>query len=111
MTDEIDKIILSHLGKNARISSQNIAKNLQDLGYTITDRAIRQRLARLEKNDVILGYSVILNPNIVSEKINRTILLKFKRNEKTDELTNLLIKYVEESNFCIYSSKLSGDFD
>ena len=49
MTDEIDKIILSNLGKNARISSQNIATHLQDLGYTITDRAIRQRLARLEK--------------------------------------------------------------
>jgi len=111
MIDEIDKIILSHLGKNARISSQDIATNLQDLGYTISDRAIRQRLVRLEKNDTILGYSAILNPNIVSEKINRTILLKFKLTKKTEELTKLLIKYVEESNFCIYSSKLNGDFD
>ncbi len=111
MIDEIDKIILSHLGKNARISSQDIATNLQDLGYTITDRAIRQRLVRLEKNDVILGYSAILNPNVVSEKINRTVLLKFKLTKETDELTKLLIKYVEESDFCIFSSKLSGDFD
>jgi len=111
MIDEIDKIILSHLGKNARVSSQDIATHLQDLDYTITDRAIRQRLVRLEKNDTILGYSAILNPSIVSEKINRTILLKFKLTKKTDELTKLLIKYVEESNFCIYSSKLNGDFD
>jgi DNA-binding Lrp family transcriptional regulator len=111
MIDDIDKVILSHLGKNARISSQDIATHLQDLGYTITDRAIRQRLARLEKNDVILGYSAILNPNVVSEKINRVIFLKFRFTKKTDELTKLLVKYVEESNFCIYSSKLSGDFD
>jgi len=111
MIDEIDKIILSHLGKNARISSQDIATNLQDLGFTITDRAIRQRLVRLEKKDVILGYSAILNPNMVSEKINRTILLKFKLTKETDELTKRLITYVEESNFCIYSSKLNGDFD
>lgn len=111
MVDEIDKIILSKIGKNARISSQDIATHLQDLGYTITDRAIRQRLARLEKNDVILGYSAILNPNVISEKINRTILLKFKLTEKTDEITERLIKYIEESNFCIYSSKLNGDFD
>ena len=111
MIDEIDKIILFHLGKNARISSQNIATHLQDLGYTITDRAIRQRLARLEKNNIILGYSAILNPNLVSEKINRTIILKFKYTKKTEELIELLIKYVDESNFCIYSSKLSGDFD
>jgi DNA-binding Lrp family transcriptional regulator len=36
MTDEIDKIILSNLGKNARVSSQEIATHLQNLGYTIT---------------------------------------------------------------------------
>ncbi|HUU47560.1 MAG TPA: GAF domain-containing protein [Nitrosopumilaceae archaeon] len=111
MTDEIDQIILSHLGKNARISSHDIATNLQDLGYTITDRAIRQRLAKLEKNDVILGYSAILNPNVISGKINRTILLKFKLSKTTEDLTKFLIKYVEESNFCIFSCKLSGDFD
>jgi DNA-binding Lrp family transcriptional regulator len=111
MVDEIDKIILSNLGKNARISSQNIATHLQNLGYTITDRAIRQRLARLEKNNTILGYSAILNPSLVSEKVNRTILLKFKFTKKTEELINLFKKYVEESTFCIYSSKLSGDFD
>ncbi len=111
MVDEIDKIILSQLGRNARISSQDIATHLQDLGYTITDRAIRQRLARLEKNNVILGYSAILNPSVISEKINRTIILKFKYTKKTEELIQLLVKYVDESNFCIYSSKLSGDFD
>ena len=111
MVDEIDKIILSHLGRNARISSQDIALNLQELGYSITDRAIRQRLSRLEKNKTILTYSAILNPNIVSEKINRTILLKFKFSKHLDEQILKLTKYVEESNFCVYSSKLNGDFD
>ena len=86
MADEIDRIILAHLGKNARISSQDIATSLQDLGYTITDRAVRQRLARLEKNNVILGYSAIVNPNLISEKINRTIVLKFKFSKDTPEL-------------------------
>ncbi len=90
MTDEIDKIILSNLGKNARVSSQEIATHLQNLGYTITDRAIRQRLVRLEKNNIILGYSAILNPNIVSEKINRTILLKFKFTKKLKNLLSFL---------------------
>ena len=111
MTDEIDKIILAHLGKNARISSQDIATNLQDLGYTITDRAVRQRFARLEKNNVILGYSAILNPSLVSDKVNRTIILKFKLTKNTDSLVELLTKYIEESMFCTYSSKLNGDFD
>ena len=111
MTDEIDKIILAHLGKNARISSQDIATNLQDLGYTMTDRAVRQRFARLEKNNVILGYSAILNPSLLSEKVNRTIILKFKLTKNTESLVDLLSKYVEESIFCTYSSRLNGDFD
>jgi DNA-binding Lrp family transcriptional regulator len=111
VTDEIDKVILSNLGKNARVSSQEIATHLQNLGYTISDRAIRQRLVRLEKNNTILGYSAILNPSIVSEKINRTILLKFKFTKKSETFVRLFEKYIEESNFCIYSSKLSGDFD
>ena len=65
MLDEIDKVILSHLGRNARVSSQEIAGTLQGMGFTITDRAVRQRLGRLDKNKSILGYSVILNPNLV----------------------------------------------
>ena len=78
MLDEIDKIMLSTLGRNGRISSSDIERSLQDMGYSITERAIRYRIRRLETNNTILGYSVILNPSFVSNKVNRTIILKFK---------------------------------
>jgi repressor of nif and glnA expression len=48
LLDELDAIILTYLGKNARISSE-IRNKLQDIGYKITERAIRYRLQRLEK--------------------------------------------------------------
>ena len=70
MLDKGDKIILAQLGKNARLSSQELRKILQVTGHTITDRGVRHRIKKLEKNNVILGYSAILNPNIISEKIN-----------------------------------------
>ena len=111
MVDEVDRIILSQLGKNARISSKELQKMLQDLEHTITDRGVRHRLQRLEKNNVILGYSAVLNPNIVSEKINRTLLLKFKYGKTSQEKIKQLTDYVNESSFCTYSSRLSGDFD
>ena len=111
MVDEVDRIILSQLGKNARISSKELQKMLQELGHTITDRGVRHRLQRLEKNNVILGYSAVLNPNIVSEKINRTLLLKFKYGKTSQEKIKQLTDYVNESSFCTYSSRLSGDFD
>ena len=34
MVDEIDKIVLSQLGRNARISSQNIATHLKDTRHS-----------------------------------------------------------------------------
>lgn len=111
MLDGIDKVILSQLGKNARISSQEIAKVLKGMGFSITDRAVRQRLARLDKNKSIIGYSAILNPNLVSEKINRTILVKFKYSKNISEAIERLSRYVNESPYCIYAARLSGDFD
>ena len=111
MVDDIDKIILSELGKNARKSSQEITKSLQRSGHQLTDRGTRHRLQRLEKNNIILGYSVLLNPEIISEKVNRTILLKFKFTKDTQNMIERLVKYVNDSQFCTYSSKLSGDFD
>ena len=111
MVDEIDKIILTELGKNARKTSLEISKSLQVMNHTITDRAVRQRLQRLEKNNMILGYSAILNPELISEKINRTVFLKFKLTENTAKLIKRLTVYVNESQFCTYSSRLRGDFD
>ena len=111
MPDDIDKIILSQLGKNSRTPSQEIAKTLANLGYTITDRAVRQRITRLEKNSTILGYSTVLNPSIASEKVNRTIILKFKFSKNTTEMIKRLSEYVEESSFCTYASRLNGDFN
>jgi repressor of nif and glnA expression len=55
----VDKVILSQLGKNARISSLQIAYTLKNMGYDITDRSIRHRLERLQKkrHDTWLLYN------------------------------------------------------
>ena len=108
--DEIDKIILINLGRNSRTSSIDITNQLRNIGYNITERAIRYRLKRLEKNNIILSYSTILNPNLVSEKVNKVVILKFKLSRKSAVLIKRLENYVEEAKFCIYASRLHGDF-
>jgi DNA-binding Lrp family transcriptional regulator len=110
--DEIDKTILSYLVKNSRTSSLEIRKQINNLGFAITDRAIRHRIAGLVKKKIVLGYSTILNPELTTNnKVNRTILLKFKFSKNSENLIKLLKEYVQESSFCIYASKLNGDFD
>jgi DNA-binding Lrp family transcriptional regulator len=117
LLDEVDKVILSELGKNARVSSLQITNTLRNMGYDITDRSVRHRLERLEKSNVILGYSVILNPSLVSEKISRTVILRFKFSKNSQGLIDNLKKYVEEATFCPFSTRLGsgigggGDFD
>src|SRR5919112_3564714 len=111
MLDEIDKVILHELGKNARISAYQIAHILHEMDYKITDLAIRQRLKRLENRSVILGYCAILNPELLSQKVNRTILLKFKYTSLSTNLINALINYSKDAPFCVFSAKASGDYD
>ncbi|HJR85746.1 MAG TPA: GAF domain-containing protein [Nitrososphaeraceae archaeon] len=111
MVDEIDRFLLSQLGKNSRTSSYEMSRYLQEMGYKITDRTVRHRLKRLEKSNTILAYSLLLNPALLSEKINRTILLKFKFRADTSVMISRLEKYCGESYFCIYSARMTGDFD
>jgi DNA-binding Lrp family transcriptional regulator len=98
LLDEIDRVMLSYLGKNARISSSQIQRNLLDMGYEITERAIRYRLQRLESDNVILGCSAILNPNLVSEKLNRTITLRFKYSSNSSALIVELLRVPKEAS-------------
>lgn len=112
LPDKIDRMILYHLGKNARMSSSEIAENLHKVGFDITDRAVRQRLHRLEKSRVILGYSTMLNPQVISEnRVSKTVLIKFRFSRNLQLLIDRLENYVQESAFCVYSARLSGDFD
>ncbi len=54
--DNRDKTILKILMENARTPKTKIAKTLK-----ITETAVRKRIAKLEKNKVILGYKAIIN--------------------------------------------------
>jgi DNA-binding Lrp family transcriptional regulator len=111
--DKIDHMILYYLGKNARISSSDIAKNLKGVGYQITDRAIRQRLARLEKLGVIVAFSTVLNPQFVEKhnKVSKTVLIKFRISPNSQALIDKLENYVQQSAFCVFAVRVSGDFD
>jgi DNA-binding Lrp family transcriptional regulator len=111
MIDEIDKVILSDLSKNARIPVAEIAGHLKQMEHKITERAIRYRLRRLEQSNTILGYSPIFNPSLISDKISKTILLKFKITKNTSNLLDRLNNYIDESHFCLFSARMGGDFD
>jgi DNA-binding Lrp family transcriptional regulator len=109
--DEIDRMVLCEVGKNARASSLQITRRLRGFGYLLTDRAVRKRIERLEKNNVIQRYSAILHPGFLSNKTHRTLLLKFKHTQGLRTEVDRLTSYVNESSFCTFSARLTGDYD
>jgi DNA-binding Lrp family transcriptional regulator len=77
----------------------------------LTDRTVRKRLERLEKNNVIQKYSAILDPGFLANKTHRTLLLKFKQTQDLRNKIERLTSYVNESGSCTYSAKLTGQYD
>jgi DNA-binding Lrp family transcriptional regulator len=81
------------------------------MGHDITERGTRYRLQKLENDNVILGCSAILNPNLVSERLNRTITLRFKY---SNLVTLVISAYRKTKELCTRgtSARVSGgDFD
>lgn len=65
----------------------------------------------LNKRRAILGYSVVLNPSLISEKVNKTIFIKFKFSSNIRPKVERLEKYTFESPSCIFSARLEGEYD
>lgn len=84
--DEIDYEIIRELQKNGRIS----AKKLADI-VSLTPPAVSERIRKLEKEGVILGYKAIINPKKLGRNIKAIINVVLK-NGKQEEFLNFAIK-------------------
>jgi DNA-binding Lrp family transcriptional regulator len=69
--DEIDKLILRKLQKNARISFSKIAKEIG-----ISGAAVFLRVKKLQKMGVIKGFRAIISPTHVGKSLSAFILVK-----------------------------------
>lgn len=84
--DEIDYEIIRKLQKNGRIS----VKKLADI-VSLTPPAVSERIRKLEKEDVILGYKAVINPKKLGMNIKAIINVVLK-NGKQEEFLNFAIK-------------------
>jgi DNA-binding Lrp family transcriptional regulator len=105
--DEIDKVILTLLGIYGTASAPQISNTLTEMDKSITDRAVLQRIKRLQEKKIIQGYTTILNPNIISEKISIALLLKFRPSVEPTEIERLDY-YLTEASFCLSAVRLEA---
>lgn len=73
--DDVDKEIIALLRQNARMTIKEIAAKVM-----LTSPAVSERIRRLEKNGVISGYTVKLNPVLSGETIHAIISIYVPKN-------------------------------
>ena len=66
--DEIDKKILNLLAKNSRMTVKEVAQKV-----ALTSPAVSERIRRMEREDIISGYTVVYGSKVTSHQIEALI--------------------------------------
>jgi len=99
--DELDHRIIRELQRNARDSTSNIATRLG-----VARSTVHERIARMERDGVISGYSVVLSEMPGADRIQALVLLEVRQQE-TRKILHRLSQY-SEIRLCL---SINGAFD
>jgi len=108
--DKVDQKIIAILNKNARTPSKEIATELRNVGLDVSDRTIRKRIERLEKNGIIKGYTAVLSDVSSSDKLE-ALFLKFKVTRSLDSITESIKDFVKSLPNYLFVATIDGEWN
>ncbi len=108
--DGIDQKIIAILNKNARTPSKEIASELRNSGVDVSDRTIRKRIERLEKNGIIKGYKAILS-GITTTDLFEALFIKLKITRSIDSIVESIKNFVKTLPNYLFIATLEGDWN
>ncbi|KAG0512053.1 MAG: AsnC family protein [Nitrosopumilaceae archaeon] len=111
MIDELDRKILNLLISNGRQSSRTITKKLADEGIKISERGLGKRIARLEREKIIIGYTAIVDMKKVNMAIPRLVTVKLSSPKNYVQRLEDMKEYLKDAPFCDFSARSNGSFD
>lgn len=82
--DDIDRELISLLRDNARTPVAALAKKLK-----VARGTVQNRLARLERDGVIVGYTVRLKPQVEGQRIRALMTIEVEGKRAPDVLRSL----------------------
>jgi DNA-binding Lrp family transcriptional regulator len=82
--DELDQQLIAHLRSNARLTVAALAKRLQ-----VARGTIQNRIARLERNGTIAGYTVRLGTQLDERGITALMTIAVEGNSADEVLRSL----------------------
>jgi len=111
MIDDLDKKILNMLIANGRQSSREITKKLGEEGFKISERGLGKRIARLERDKIITGYTAIVDMKKVNMGIPRLVTVKLSSPKDFVQRLSDMKEYLADAPFCDFSARSNGSFD
>jgi Lrp/AsnC family leucine-responsive transcriptional regulator len=108
--DEVDQKIIAILNKNARTPSKEIASGLRNSGVDVSDRTIRKRIERLEKNGIIKGYKAVLS-GVSSLDEFEVLFLKFKVTRSVDSIIEAVKNFVKTFSNYLFVATIDGEWN
>lgn len=111
MIDELDRKILNLLISNGRQSSRTITKKLADEGIKISERGLGKRIARLEREKIIIGYTAIVDMKKVNMAIPRLVTVKLSSPKNYVQRLEDMKEYLKDAPFCDFSARSNGNFN
>lgn len=108
--DKVDQKIIAILNKNARTPSKEIASELRNAGLDVSDRTIRKRIERLEKNGIIKGYKAVLSDVSGAEEFE-ALFLKLKTTRSLDTVIESIKEHVKTLSNYLLVAILDGEWN
>ena len=108
--DKVDQKIIAILNKNARTPSKEIATELRNSGLDVSDRTIRKRIERLEKNGIIKGYKAVLSDVSTSDEFE-ALFLKFKITRSLDTITESIKDFIKTLPNYLFVATIYGEWN
>jgi DNA-binding Lrp family transcriptional regulator len=111
MLDNVDELILTTLSKNSKQYNKEIWDFLRGYGHSLTEEEIEARIARLEQDGVITGYTILVDSTKIRRRMIRAVLITFRTSQHLPKRLEGLKKYLADAPFVLFSGRTRGGYD
>jgi DNA-binding Lrp family transcriptional regulator len=111
MLDNIDELILSTLSMNSKQDNEEIWDFLRGYGHNLTEEEIGLRVARLEQDGIITGYTISVDTARIRRWVIRVVLVTFRTSQHLPKRLEGLKKYLADAPFVLFSGRTRGGYD
>jgi Lrp/AsnC family leucine-responsive transcriptional regulator len=108
--DKVDQKIIEILNNNARTPSKEIASVLKKSGHDVSDRTIRKRIERLEKNGIIKGYKAVLT-DVSGINEYQAVLMKLKPSKSLETVKDYIKDFITKLDNYLLVANMEGEWN